>query len=128
MNKIISFAFIALLFMACNEKSFEVKEYNKGINIVPVPASLSQQEGVFKLNKKTQLVVKGDGAETVANFFNAKILHSTGFKLNLAESNSYNFISMNVDAATGLADEAYTLKVTSEFVELVASTNRGLFY
>ncbi len=128
MNKIISLVLIALLFAACNEKTFEVKEYNREINIVPLPASVSQQEGVFKLNKKTHLVAKGDGAETVAIFFQAKILLSTGFNLNLAESGSKNFISMNVDTATGLAEEAYTLKVTPESVEIVASTNRGLFY
>lgn len=128
MNKLISIVFIALIFVACSEKSFEVKEYNRGVNIVPLPASLIQQEGVFKLNKKTKLAVKGVGAETVASFFQAKILHSTGFQLNVAQSVSKNFISMNVDAATGLADEAYTLNVTSESVKIVASTNRGLFY
>jgi len=128
MNKLVSFVLIAILFIACNEKSFEAKEYNKGVNIVPLPVSLNLQEGIFKLNKKTKLVVKGNGAETVANFFQAKILHSSGFNLNLAESGSKNFISMNVDATTGLADEAYTLKATSESVEIVASTNRGLFY
>ena len=37
--------------MACSEKTHEVKEYNKGIRIVPLPASLTQNEGVFKLYK-----------------------------------------------------------------------------
>lgn len=128
MNRTISFIFIALLFVACNEKTYEAKEYNKGINIVPLPTSLSQQEGVFKLNKKTTLVVKGVGAETVANFFRSKISHSTGFQLNLAESASKNFISMTVDGSANLGDEAYTLEVTPETVKIVASTNRGLFY
>jgi len=128
MKKIVSYIFIALLFMACNEKTYETKVYNMGINIVPLPASLTQNEGVFKLNKKTKLVAKGDGAETVANFFQAKISHSTGFNLNFAESVSKNTISMTVDNSANLAEEAYTLKVTPETVKIVASTNRGLFY
>ncbi|MCF6357537.1 MAG: beta-N-acetylhexosaminidase, partial [Draconibacterium sp.] len=128
MKKFISYIFIALLFMACNEKTFEVKVYNKGVNIVPLPVSLNLQEGVFKLNKKTKLVVNGDGAKTVADFFQSKVSYSTGFQLNMVESATKNFISMNVDASSGLADEAYTLKVTPETVNIVASTNRGLFY
>ncbi len=128
MNRIISFVFFALLFMACNEKSYEVKEYNKGINIVPQPVSVSPQEGVFKFNKKTKLVVSGEGSETVASFFQGKISHSTGFEIKTVDSASKNFISMNVDALTGLADEAYSLKVTPESVEIKAATDRGLFY
>ena len=128
MNKIISFVFIALLFMACNEKSYEVKEYNKGINIVPLPASVVQNEGVFKLNKKTKLVVTGKGAETVANFFQSKISHSTGLNLKYADNASGNFISMKVDASNGLSEEAYILKITPKSIEIIAATNSGLFY
>jgi hexosaminidase len=128
MNKLVSLVLIAIFFMACTEKKYEVKEYNKGINIVPLPVSITQQEGVFKLNKKTVLVVKGDGAETVANFFIGKISNSTGFNLNVKESASANSIAMTVDASSGLADEGYKLNVTPKSVTILASTDRGLFY
>ena len=128
MNKIISFVFIALLFAACTEKTFEVKEYNKGINIVPQPALITQSEGVFKLNKKTQLVVKGDGAETVADFFQSKISNPTGFDLKTVDSATKNFISMKIDASNEMGKEAYSLNVTTESVKIIAATNHGLFY
>jgi hexosaminidase len=128
MNKIIISIFIALLFMACNEKTYEVKEYNKGINIVPVPALLIQNEGVFELNKKTKLMVSGEGAEIVADFFQTKIAQSTGYDLAKVNSASKNSISAVVDASSGLGNEAYTLYVGKEKIEVMAATNRGLFY
>jgi hexosaminidase len=128
MKKIISYVFIALLFMACNEKTFEVKEYNKGISIVPQPASLTQNDGVFKLNKKTKLLVNGEGAEKVTDFFQAKVAQSAGFKLESTSSVSKNYISAVIDVSSGLGDEAYTLSVSKEKVEVKAATDRGLFY
>ena len=128
MKKIIVTIFIAILFMACSEKTHDVKEYNQGIRIVPLPALLTQNEGIFKLNKKTKLVAKGDGSETVADYLQAKIVQSTGYNLTSATSSSKNSITVVVDPASELAAEAYTLLVTPDKVEVKASTNRGLFY
>ncbi len=127
MNKLVIIVLVALSVLACSEK-YEEKEYNKGVNIVPQPNVLSQHEGVFKLNKKTTIVAVGEGAETVANFFQAKITQSTGYELASSASASKNYISVEVDATSGLAEEAYTLVVTTEKIEVKAASNRGLFY
>ncbi len=128
MKEIVGFVVIALLFMACGEKQYEVKEYNKGIHIVPLPALITQQEGVFKLNKKTTLNVKGTDAESVADFFKKKILNSTGFDLDFDESATKNTITMVVDAASGIADEGYRLLITPDEISILAATGHGLFY
>lgn len=116
-----------VLFSACGPKNYEVKEYNKGVNIVPLPNSITEGEGFFSLNKKTKVQSTGEGAATVASFFTSKVALATGYELASSEATK-NVISFVVDTNSGLAEEAYTLDVAATGVKLVASTDRGLFY
>ena len=40
------------LMASCDDAPGKAKAYNQGINIIPTPVSLTQNEGNFKLNKK----------------------------------------------------------------------------
>lgn len=116
------------LFTACNEAPVKQMSYNQGINIIPKPASLVQNDGVFKLNKNTSFYASTPEAKTIAEFFAAKMKSSTGYPIVVNDKEGNNSISLLIDSSLDTNDEGYTLDVTLEKVDIKAKTPQGLFY
>lgn len=117
---------VALTFLAsCGGQQGEVKPYNEGINIIPMPQNLVQNQGVFKLSSGTSFGATTDEAKTVAEFFAAKMRNATGCNISVSDKGD---ITLTLDAALDVNDEGYTLDVTSEGVTVKAKTPQGLFY
>lgn len=117
---------VALTFLAsCGGQQGEVKPYNEGINIIPMPQNLVQNQGVFKLSSGTSFGATTDEAKTVAEFFAAKMRNATGYNISVSDKGD---ITLTLDAALDVNDEGYTLDVTSEGVTVKAKTPQGLFY
>lgn len=117
---------VALTFLAsCGGQQGEVKSYNEGINIIPMPQNLVQNQGVFKLSSGTSFGATTDEAKTVAEFFAAKMRNATGYNISVSDKGD---ITLTLDAALDVNDEGYTLDVTSEGVTVKAKTPQGLFY
>lgn len=118
---------MALCFLAsCDEPQGEVKSYNQGINIIPTPQSLVQQDGFFRLGSNTAIAAASPEAKTVAEFFAAKMRTATGFAIQVAEKGN---IQLSIDPSLDVAnDEGYTLDVTKDGAVVVAKTAQGLFY
>lgn len=116
------------LLTACGEQTFETKSYNEGINVIPVPAELTQQDGFFKLQKKTQIFASTPEAKTVAEFFAAKMNTSTGYKISVSDKQSTGGINLSINEQLDVNNEGYTLNVTNEGVQIEAKTAQGLFY
>ncbi|MCG8307419.1 MAG: family 20 glycosylhydrolase [Cytophagales bacterium] len=112
----------------CQTKKNEVKPYNKGLHIVPLPAKIMESEGVFKLNKNTKLVFEGEDASKSGAYLIKKIMNSTGFELEQSDNSSKNFISLSVDPSCDQGPEGYCLTVASAKIQISSSTGRGLFY
>lgn len=114
-----------LLFFGCKEAP--ERPYNNGINIIPAPAELVQNEGSFNLNSSTRI-----SADSVLNpitdYFCAKIQKSTGYSLDRKEAAS-DVITLSIDTALNVpSKEGYTLKVTSDKVDIVGKSAQGVFY
>ncbi|MEG2179176.1 MAG: family 20 glycosylhydrolase [Bacteroidales bacterium] len=119
----------ALCFLtACGEQSSETKSYNQGINVIPVPAELSQQEGFFKLQKKTSVFASSPEAKTIAEFFAAKMNASTGYNITVSDKNTAGNIALSINEQLDVNNEGYKLNVTKEGVQIEAKTPQGLFY
>ncbi len=104
----------------------ETKPYNEGINIIPVPAKLTEGTGAFTLDKKTVIAAHADFAPTV-EFLKNKLQGSTGYELATAEmAPASNYIAFVKDPA--IAAEGYTLQSTPEGVAISASTDAGAFF
>ena len=117
---------VALTFLAsCGGQQGEVKPYNEGINIIPMPQNLVQNQGVFKLSSGTSFGATTDEAKTVAEFFAAKMRNATGYNISVSDKGD---ITLTLDSALDVNDEGYTLDVTSEGVTVKAKTPQGLFY
>ena len=81
------------LMASCDDAPGKAKAYNQGINIIPTPVSLTQNEGNFKLNKNTKIYASTPEAKTVAEFFAAKMNTATGYQIATADKETSDGIS-----------------------------------
>lgn len=120
---------MALSFLAsCGGAPTQEMPYNQGINIIPAPASLVQNEGFFKLNKNTTIFASTPEAKTVAAFFADKMNRATGYAVSVADQEAANGINLVIDEKLDVNNEGYTLDVTTQQVTVKAKTAQGLFY
>jgi hexosaminidase len=131
MNRLFSVICVAgaalCLLASCNGGQKEMP-YNKGIHIIPVPQSLVQNEGVFKLKDNTAFHAPAREAQIVAEFFSAKMKLATGYSFTVGEEQPAGSISLLIDNGLEVNDEGYTLDVTPKQVTVKAKTPQGLFY
>lgn len=102
--------------------------YNQGINIIPTPVSLVQNEGSFKLGKNTVISASTPEAKTVAEYFASKMNLSTGYQITAGDKAASKGITLAIDESLDVNNEGYTLDVTTGGVMVKAKTPQGLFY
>ena len=108
------------------QASVSDKVYNQGINLIPTPVSLQQQEGKFELTSSATFKAATPEAKGVAQFFVNKLKTSTGFDLAISETDGN--IALNIDPALEMHAEGYKLVVTPSGIEINAKTPAGAFY
>lgn len=130
MKKIQAFCAVAIacITFSCTEAPTKQAVYNQGINIVPQPMSLTQNDGSFKLNKKTAFYAPTAEAQTIAGFFATKLTPSTGFPFAVTEKDGKNSISLLIDETVQMNNEGYTLDIDNDKAVIKAKTPQGLFY
>lgn len=115
---------MTLLAVSCGPTG-ETRSYNEGINIIPMPQSLTVQDGTFRVNNSTSISAKTSEAKTVAEYFAMKMRRSTGYDIPVGESGN---IKLNIDPSMEINAEGYRLNVTGSEVNIEAKTTQGLFY
>lgn len=130
MKKLISMcAGAALCILAsCSEGPTKQMPYNQGINVIPVPVSLTQNEGVFKVGKNMTIQATTPEAKIVAEFFAAQINLATGYQVKASDAAASNGIALLIDESLDVNNEGYTLDVTTNGATVKAKTPQGLFY
>lgn len=130
MKKLVSMcAGAALCILAsCSEGPTKQMPYNQGINVIPVPVSLTQNEGVFKVGKNMAFQASTPEAKTVAEFFASKLNLATGYQITVGDKEVSNGISLIIDESLDVNNEGYTLDVTANGATVKAKTPQGLFY
>ena len=114
------------LLASCSGEQAQTLPYNQGINVIPMPQSLVQHDGYFKLTGQTAIGATAPEARTVAEFFAAKMNTATGYAVKVADKGN---ITLTLDEAVDVAnDEGYLLEVTKQGVNVTARTVQGLFY
>ncbi|MBR5298168.1 MAG: family 20 glycosylhydrolase, partial [Parabacteroides sp.] len=120
-------AFVCLL-ASCSQGVSEPKCYNQGINVIPTPASLVQNEGNFQLKKSTKINASTPEAKIVAEYFAAQMNLATGYQVAVSDDKSTDGIALIVDESLEINNEGYTLDVTPTNVTIKAKNAHGLFY
>lgn len=124
-----------ILLCGCGSKNIlSEKEYNHGVNIIPMPQNMQLGNGKFTIDNNTRIIISDDSLSSVADFYSQKIQASTGFDIKVTGKHSNNSISLSIDSNigkdldNGLAAESYTLSVKENGVDIKASTLKGIFY
>ncbi|MDO4163851.1 MAG: family 20 glycosylhydrolase [Bacteroides sp.] len=102
-----------------------MKSYNEGINIIPMPQTLTVLQGSFKLTGSTSIGATTDESKAVATYFADKMNRSTGYDITVEDKGS---IMLVLEDEEELGKEGYRLDVDAEQVKVVAKTPQGLFY
>lgn len=100
-------------------------------DIVPQPASLTPQSGVFTITAKTAILYPAGSVEikNLAQYLAARIAESTGKRLAVREGNSgANAIVLSLTGGGTETDESYTLNVSLTGIAIAAPKPAGLFY
>ena len=121
------FAIIGLT-ASCGPKTDTERSYNAGINIIPMPAELQQQEGNFTLKNGATFYASTPEAKKVAEFFIKKLQVPTGYTFNLAEGEGKDGITLTLDATLSLNEEGYQMTVAPGQVKITAKAANGQFY
>lgn len=117
----------AFLLSSCSSPAPD-RPYNEGINILPVPAQIDLQQGVYTLTSSTLLSANNAEAEAIAQFFAQRINRSTGFSLAVKQGEQADGIQLHINPALDMHEEGYHLTVTPTHVQLEAKTPAGAFY
>ncbi|MDN5202202.1 family 20 glycosylhydrolase [Fulvivirgaceae bacterium BMA10] len=127
---IMSFFVFVVLFSTCSAPKHEVKEYNKGLHIVPLPLQLTEKEGVFGLNANTKIIIQeNDEIKPVVTQFNQRMTSALGQALAItSDTPSKNYIQFSLDDTCDQGGEGYCLSVTPDGVTIKSKSPRGLFY
>lgn len=101
----------------------------KGIDITPKPQSMVVGEGFFELNDETVLVAEDISTVKVAEYFSGIIRTSTGYELEITDSQQRkNYISLVLGPNIPVNEEGYSLVSGKKGVRIEASSSAGLFY
>ncbi|MDP4201068.1 MAG: family 20 glycosylhydrolase [Bacteroidota bacterium] len=101
-------------------------------NLVPQPVEAKSLAGAFQLTAKTKIVVPAGNKDIreVADLFAAQLASLTGQKLEVVAGKTTQAIAfkLNNQASSRLANEGYSLTVTTQGITISANKPAGLFY
>ena len=71
--------------MACSQKAKQVQipEYDKGINIIPLPMQLTESDDSFEVDDKTTICVSAEELKPIAKLLADKLRASADLSLQL---------------------------------------------
>ncbi|MGH8137279.1 MAG: family 20 glycosylhydrolase [Steroidobacteraceae bacterium] len=103
------------------------------VDVVPQPAYVQPQPGVFEIRAGTRLSAYGDvRAARIARYFADLLRRTRGMALEVAArqgaAGSARSIVFRIDGHSAANPEAYTLNILPDHIELSAGDQRGLLY
>jgi len=135
MYKSICYALSLLCFVGLNT-NFLTAQNPK--HLVPLPVSIEEGVGSFQLGPHSRLLVSPQAEET-ANYLAKKLRAATHYALPIIKNTQPSAQKQEGDIVLSLQpqavlpnlehpQEAYTMDVTTQYVEIQASATTGLFY
>ena len=115
--------FVGLLMCGCQMKEV-INEYN----VVPLPVTMSEQQGRFYLNSDVPIVVNASQeVKHIASGLSTTLLDIAGLKLKPTDELHENVLIV-FDSIPGMEKEAYKLSVTPQLIKITASAPNGFYY
>ena len=116
--------FLSLLIVSVNMLS------NNTYNIIPYPQSLTEQPGIFVINKNTILSISTTDVEVIkiAKQFQLQLSKVSGIQLKSSEVNSKSKIEFIKTDLAFTNKEAYRINVSPQLIRIEAISPTGFFY
>ncbi|TKB96007.1 family 20 glycosylhydrolase [Pedobacter cryophilus] len=121
---------LIFIFIILNAISVSAQSTDINLGIIPAPKSISLQSGYFVLSSQTALQYETEADKKIAEFFKDLVKEKEGFDLVVAKNfiqAPQSVISFNSAGSTNSSEEAYTLKVNSNNIQLLGK-EKGVFY
>ena len=116
--------FVGLLMCGCQMKEV-INEYN----VVPLPVTMSEQQGRFYLNSDVPIVVNASQeVKHIASGLSTTLLDIAGLKLKPTDELHENVPSIVFDSIPGMEKEAYKLSVTPQTDKKLPHRRLTAFY
>lgn len=105
-------------------------ENEANVMIVPVPASVSMQQGSFTLNSSTRINLINNSKELKysADFFSGLVENSIGGKVKTIRSQKDENNAINININSSFADEEYLLNISKERIDIEGGSPKAVFY
>ena len=102
------------------------------VRIIPLPAEVTDQEGLFTLSNSTRIEInsESDQMRQLASFLTVHTEKYYGFSNSVvtSETGDKGSVFLKLDENLKLGKEDYHLSVSSDGVQIEAATPNGLFY
>ena len=120
--------FVVILFVSLSSCTNKVKIFTESdIQVIPKPAELKLNEGVFEFTKNTKFVVDLKNELVITNVLIDKFKNTEGWNLEITnETPSKNYVEFVQD--NKLKSEGYNLTVSSEKITISAKDASGFMY
>lgn len=96
------------------------------INIIPVPVKTQRLSGEFILPQKVAIAYNTAEGKAIAQYLAEKLNASTGYEINVGGKKAN--ITIQISPSMKMAEEGYSLRVSSKGVTIKAKTGKGAFY
>jgi hexosaminidase len=114
----------ALSVVACSRDDAKPVEL-ANVSIIPAPSEVNAGSGTFTVSASTPVIAEGDAA-SIGAYFADLLKRTKGFEPGAQGAGGKAIRFHLADSPTG--DEAYSLKVSVDGIEVQARTAAGLFY
>ncbi len=116
-------------FAACGDAGPAETAPKAPVNIIPMPARLTEQADSFRLDKQTVLVAVAAADKQAAALFNEYFKSLSGYELKMQDSGTRNaIIFKSMPASEKGLPETYHLKVSADQVTVNGDDAAGTFY
>lgn len=93
--------------------------------VVPAPKEIQKGKGVFTFQSSMKIAIPSEEQRAVADWFSSLLKSASGIELETEVATQGNIL---LELDKSLKEEAYKLDVTTDKLQIKASTNRGFFY
>ena len=99
------------------------------LGLIPLPSNIEAVDSKFQLNEVLYLEFdkQDQSLKNVVKYFTKKS-KSLGFQIKDGNNNISSLICFKIDKSSGNKEEAYTLNINSEKIEIIGSGYNGVFY
>ncbi len=122
----IVFFIVIVMTHSCNDR-----RSSRPVAIIPNPVSMELNEGFFRINEKTNVLIQPETKELerLAGMLIGKIAGAGGPEMSIAGKSGSNIIILQIsEGLIEIGDEGYLLEVNPQFVNIKANSGAGIFY